>query len=631
MSNQPEHLDLAAVRKRLENTRGRTFWRSLEELAGSAGFEEMMHREFPRYASEWENVEERRSFLKLMGASLALAGLTACTRQPTEQIVPYVRQPEDVVPGKPLFYATAMPLSGIATGLLVESHEGRPTKVEGNPAHPGSLGASDVYSQASVLGLYDPDRSQALAYRGEIRSWSGFRGALHDAIEGQKGKQGAGLRILTETITSPTLADQLRGILKDFPQAKWHQWEPAGAHSERAGAQLAFGQPVNTYYNLQNADVVVSLDSDFLSSGPGSLRYARQFFSRRRIAGSQTEMNRLYVLEPFPSATGSKADHRFPVKAAEVEAFALALAKGLGAAVGGKVPQSEAFEKWGGPIIRDLQNHRGAGLVIAGEQQSPAVHALAHAMNQALGNAGKTVFYTDAVDANPVDQAASLRELVKDLDSGTVEVLLILGGNPVFTAPVELGLKDRIQKAKLRVRLGLYEDETSAVCHWHVPETHFLETWSDARAFDGTVSIMQPLISPLYRGKSAHEVLALLSDAPDRSGYEIVKGYWQTQHPGADFEAWWRRAVHDGVIADSALPTKTPALRAGWADGLTPARNAGGLEVVFRPDAGIYDGRFANNGWLQEFPRPVHKLSWDNAAFLSPATAARLSFKTGDL
>ncbi|HZT34265.1 MAG TPA: TAT-variant-translocated molybdopterin oxidoreductase [Bryobacteraceae bacterium] len=631
MSKKPEKLDLAAIRKRLENTRGRTFWRSLEELAGSEDFEEMMHREFPRYASEWESVEERRNFLKLMGASLALAGLTACTRQPTEHIMPYVRQPEDLVPGKPLFFATAMPLSGIATGLLVESHEGRPTKAEGNPDHPGSLGACDVFSQASVLGLYDPDRSQALTFEGEIRSWGGFTTALRGALDTQKGKQGAGLRILTETVSSPTLADQIRGVLTSFPQAKWHQWEPAGAHSARSGAQLAFGQPVHTYYNLENAAVIVSLDADFLASGPGSLRYARQFAMRRRVEGGRTEMNRLYVLEPFPSATGTKADHRMPVKAAEVEAFAWALAKGLGVDVGAQAPSSAAFAKWGGPIIRDLQNHRGAGLVIAGEQQSPAVHALAHAMNQALGNTGKTVFYTDPVEANPVDQVASLRDLVKDLDAGAVDLLLIVGGNPVFTAPVELGLKDRLKKAKLRVHLGLYEDETSAVCQWHLPEAHFLEAWSDARALDGTVSIMQPLIAPLYRGKSAHEVITMLTETPERSGYELVKSYWQSQHKGADFEQWWRRSVHDGIMDGSALPPKTVALKTGWAAAAAPPKPAEGLEVVFRPDPGLYDGRFANNGWLQEFPKPVTKLSWDNAAFLSPATAARLGLNTGDL
>src|ERR1022692_1783756 len=383
-------LDLPGVRALLEKSHGREYWRSLEDLAQTDAFQDLMHREFPRYASEWEDGDSRRNFIKLMGASLALAGLTACTRQPTELIAPYVRQPEELVPGRPLFFATAMPLGAGSTGLLVESHEGRPTKAEGNPDHP-TLGACDVYAQASVLGLYDPDRSQALTLDGEIRSWGAFLGAIQQAITQQKAKRGAGLRVLTETVTSPTLANQIREMLVAFPSAKWHQWEPAGAHSSVAGARLAFGQPVNTVYDLRGADVIVSLDADFLSSGSGSLRYARQFSARRRVRGEQTEMNRLYVVEPMPTPTGTKADHRLPLRAADVEQFAWSLAAALGADTSGRKGASTAADKWIVPVVRDLQKHKGASLVIAGEQQSPAVHALAHAMNAALGNVGKTV------------------------------------------------------------------------------------------------------------------------------------------------------------------------------------------------------------------------------------------------
>jgi anaerobic selenocysteine-containing dehydrogenase len=343
-----------------------------------------------------------------------------------------------------------------------------------------------VYAQASVLGLYDPDRSQALSLEGEIRSWGAFLGAVQQAIAQQKAKRGAGLRILTETVTSPTLANQLKEMLAAFPSAKWHQWEPAGAHSAGAGARLAFGQPVNTIYDLRGADVIVSLDADFLSSGPGSLRYARQFSARRRVRGEQTGMNRLYMVEPMPTPTGTKADHRLPLRAADVEQFAWSLAAALGADTGGRKGAPTAADKWIAPVARDLQQHKGASLVIAGEQQSPAVHALAHSMNAALGNAGKTVLYTDPVEANPVDQVASLYDLVKDLDAGTVDLLLILGGNPAYNAPVELGFRDRLKKAALRVHLSLHEDETSELCHWHLPMSHYLETWSDCRAHDGT-------------------------------------------------------------------------------------------------------------------------------------------------
>jgi molybdopterin-containing oxidoreductase family iron-sulfur binding subunit len=592
--------------------------------------------EFPPEAIGWSEdedaVEGRRNFLKLMGASLALAGTTACTRQPTEHIMPYVRQPEDLIPGKPLFYATAATLGGVANGVLAESHEGRPTKIEGNPEHPATLGACDIFSQASVLELYDPDRAQALTLEGEISSWGTLTNALRDALSAQKTKNGAGIRILTETVTSPTLASQLRAIQKAYPESKWHQWEPAGPHSARAGASLAFGQPTNTYYDLANAKTIVSLDSDFLASGVASLRYARQFAARRRVRGDQTAMNRLYVVEPMPTPTGAKADHRLPLRAADIEVFAGALATALGVAKGPTNGANHDIYKWIGAIARDLKRNQGASLVIAGEYQPAAVHALAHVMNSALDNVGKTVFYTDPIEANPVDQVASLQDLVKDLDAGAVDLLLVAGGNPVFTAPVDWGMRDRIQKARLRVHLSLYHNETSEVCQWVVPETHYLETWGDARAFDGTVTIQQPLIEPLYGGRSANQFLQMLTESPDASPYEIVKGYWASQHKGADFEAWWRRAVHDGVVAGTALPTRAPTIHSeAITVPIAPPRLGGKLEVIFRPDPAIYDGRFANNGWLQELPKPITKLTWDNAAIVSPATAHRLRAETGGL
>jgi MoCo/4Fe-4S cofactor protein with predicted Tat translocation signal len=637
MNDEHNQLDLAAVRARLDGgTSGREYWRSLDDLASTPDFRDLIEREFPRQAMGWSDDEDpaegRRNFLKVMGASMALAGLSACTRQPTEHIMPYVRQPEELIPGRPLFYATATTLNGIAQGVLAESHEGRPTKLEGNPEHPSTLGACDIFSQASVLQLYDPDRSQTLVFNGEIRSWGDFLGSLREALARQRAVGGAGLRILTETVSSPTMAAQFAAIQKLYPQAKWHQWEPAGAHNERASSQMAFGAPVNTYYNLANAKVIVSLDSDFLSTGPASLRYARQFASQRRVRGDKTEMNRLYVVEPMPTATGSKADHRLPLRAGDVEEFAWALATGLGAANGPKQGENHDIYKWIGAIARDLQNHKGACLVIAGEQQPPIVHALAHVMNGALGNVGKTVFYTDPVEVNPTDQLASLHDLVKDLDAGVVDLLLILGGNPAYNSPVELGMRDRLQKARLRAHLSSYQDETSEVCQWHLPEAHYLETWGDARAFDGTATIQQPLIQPLYSGRSALEILQMLTEQPQMSAYDIVKAYWASQHKGADFEAWWRRAIHDGVVPDTAAPVRTPALKgAALATPAQPRRLEGKLEVIFRTDPAVYDGRFANNGWLQELPRPISKMTWDNAAIMSPQTAHRLGVETEDM
>jgi MoCo/4Fe-4S cofactor protein with predicted Tat translocation signal len=628
MSENPK-LDLASVRAKLEGARGREYWRSLDDLASTKDFQELLVREFPQQAIGWSEDEDanegRRNFLKLMGASLALAGLTACTRQPTERIAPYIRQPEDLIPGKPLFYATATTLNGVASGVLVESHEGRPTKVEGNPEHPATLGACDPFSQASVLQLYDPDRSQTLLSQGEIKSWGDFLGMLRETLAQQKLKDGAGIRILTETVTSPSMADQMAALRKLYPGAKWHQWEPAGPHSARAGAALAFGAPTNTYYDLSKANVVVALDSDFLASGTASLRYARQFSARRRVQGGQTTMNRLYVAEPMPTPTGTKADHRLPLRAGDIEELAWALAMAIGAANGPKSGENGDIYNWVGPLGKDLLRNAGASVVIAGDYQPPIVHALAHVMNAKLGNVGKTVFYTDPIEANPVDQVASLQDLVKDLDAGAVDLLLILGGNPAFTAPVELGMRDRLQKARVRAHLSLYDNETSDVCQWHLPEAHYLEAWGDARAFDGTVSIQQPLIQPLYSGRSAQQILQMFLEQPELGNYDIVKGYWAGQHKGADFEAWWRRVVHDGVMPNTALPTKTPAIQgAALARPAEKRKLAGKLEVTFRPDPSIYDGRFANNGWLQELPKPITKLTWDNAAIMAPGTAKRL-------
>jgi MoCo/4Fe-4S cofactor protein with predicted Tat translocation signal len=628
MSSDINKLDLATAKARLESAKGRNYWRSLEELAATDGFEEMLHREFPRQASEWDGGDEgRRNFLKLMGASLALGGLSACTKQPVERIYPYVNAPETIVPGKALYYATAFTMSGISTGILMESHMGRPTKVEGNPQHPASLGSTDVATQASVLGLYDPDRSQTVNFLGEIRSYPAFVTMMRQVLDEQATRKGSGIRIVTETIGSPTLAAQMKVALAAFPAAKWIQWEPIGAQSARLGSKLAFGEFVNTIYKFDAADVVVSLDSDFLCSGPASARYARDFATKRRVRGEEVSMSRMYAIETTPQTTGAKADHRISVKPSEFEGVVRALAAALG--VGG-AGGSASPVKWFNAMVKDLQAHRGSSIVIAGEGQSPEVHALVHAINGTLGNVGKTLAYTETVEASPADQLAQLKDLAADLDASAVEALFIIGGNPVYNAPVDLALKDKLSKAKLRVHLGLYQDETSELCQWHIPEAHPLEYWSDGRAYDGTTTIMQPLIAPLYDGHSPHEFLAIFSDSPVKSSYDSVREYWQKQHTGADFEAWWRRSIHDGLIAGSAFTPKT--VSAAAVPSVRAAAPAGGnLELSFHADPYIYDGRYANNGWLQELPRPLTRLTWDNAVMLSAATAKQLNVVTEDL
>jgi molybdopterin-containing oxidoreductase family iron-sulfur binding subunit len=622
-------LDLASIRARLESAQGREYWRCLEEFSDSDAFRELLKGEFPRQAAGWLDGVSRRDFLKLMGASLALAGLNACGKPAPqdEKIVPYVSQPEEMVIGRPMFFATAFPMGGVGTGILVESHEGRPTKIEGNPNHPASLGATDAFAQASILDLYDPDRSQVVSNAGRISTWNAFVTAIRDDLEQERLGGGTGLRILTETVTSPTLADQLRQLLAKFPRARWHQYEPVNRDNVRAGARLAFGDDVNTVYRFENADVILSLDADFLFRGPASVRYAHDFANKRRVRKGKTDMNRLYVIEAMASVTGSMADHRLTLRPTEIANFAAAIASRMGLSV--KSTTDAQPLPWIDALIRDLQKHRGSSLVVPGDQQPAVVHALAHAMNQALDNIGKTVIYTQPLEANATDQMASLQELVKDMEAGAVKVLVMLGGNPVFTAPVDLRFADHLAKVAVRVHSSLYEDETSAYCHWHIPETHYLESWGDVRAYDGTVTILQPLIAPLYRGKSAHEMLAAFLGTPDEAPYDIVRDYWQAQKFSGDFEVFWRTALHDGIVAGTTFQPKTVKPVSSFefrvsSSQSSPNETRNSLEIVFQPDPTIFDGRFANNGWLQELPKPLTKLTWDNAVLMSPKTAQRL-------
>ena len=634
-------LDLASIRERLASAQGQEYWRCLEELADSKEFHEFLKQEFPQQTAGWTDGVSRRDFLRLMGASLALAGINGCRpASPDQKIVPYVKQPEEIIPGRPLFFATAFPMGGVGTGVLVESHEGRPTKIEGNPNHPASLGATDAFAQASILTLYDPDRSQVVKNAGRIGTWSAFLTAVNDDLEAERVVGGGGLRILTETITSPALANQLRQLLARFPGAKWHPYEPVNRDNAHAGARLVFGADVNTIYRFENADVILSLDADFLFSGPANVRYARDFAGKRSVRRGKIAMNRLYAIEATPSVTGAMADHRVALRPSEIPNFTAAIAAKMGLAV--QSPTDPERAQWIDALVRDLQKHRGASVVIAGDQQPPGVHALAHAMNQALDNIGKTVVYTDPIEANPVNQTASLRELVKDMEAGSVRILLMLGGNPVYTAPVDLGFAEQLAKVPLRIHSSLYEDETSAYCHWHIPETHYLESWSDIRAYDGTVTILQPLIAPLYSGKSSHEVLSAVAGRAGETSYDIVRNYWKGQKIAGDFEIAWRKAVHDGVVAGTNFPPKAVQLKAPTNEWLArppsvaetrnpkpetqnPQAEPGrSLEISFQPDPTLFDGRFANNGWLQELPKPLTKLTWDNAALVSPKTAQRL-------
>ena len=621
---KPASMELETVRKKLAEAKGPKYWRTLEELADQKAFGELLEREFPRQASEWVDPVSRRGFLKLAGASMALAGLAGCTRQPLEQILPYVRQPEQLVPGKPIFYATAMPFHGHALPLLVETHEFRPTKIEGNPQHAASMGATDLFAQASILNLYDPDRSTTLTNMGESRSWGDFAVAINSKINGPGGlkeSKGAGLRFLTGAVSSPTFGWQMKAVQQAFPQSKWHRWDPVNRDNMRAGSKLALGGYYDPVYKFENAAVVVSLDADFLSGAwfPGFVRYARDFMRGRKLENGD-QMNRLYVAESAPSTTGAKADHRLVLRPSEVENVARALAAkvGVGAAGGNLTADQQKFVD---AVASDLNDHKGKCLVVPGEFQSPAVYALAQAMNGALGNVGQTVTYIDPVEVDAVEHGQSIRELIADMSAGKVDTLVIIGGNPVYNAPVDLDFAGAVAKVPLCIQFSGYKNETTDYMHWHVPEAHYLEAWSDARSYDGTASVIQPMIMPLYDGKNGHELLAMFTDQPGTSSHDVVQTYWKSQHPSADFETFWRTSVHDGFVAGSASPAKQVSPKLG---ALPPqaSTDAHTIEVSFRPDPTIYDGMFINNAWLQETPKPLSRNTWDNVAMISPKMAS---------
>ena len=622
-------LSLPTIRENQAQGNTERQWQGLEQLQDPAAFRERARHEFPRHHLALEGLD-RRDFLKLSGASLALAGMTACTRQPMEKIVPYVKPPEEAVPGRPLFFATTCTFAGYGTGVLAESHLGRPTKLEGNPHHPASLGGTDAITQATILDLSDPDRSTAVRRNGRpTTTWAKFMEEFDQAVSYQASRQGDGLRILAEAFTSPTLKTQVDALLAKYPKAVWISYEPISRDHARAGSRLAFGRIVDTHYNVKAADVILSLDADFLCSGPGNARYARDFASRRDLGAGHPHLNRFYAVESMPTATGTNADHHLPLGPDGIEALVQALAAHC-KVIEQPAALDDALRTWCDTVARDFEAHRGAGIVLAGDHLSPEAHALVHGINQALGNVGQTVFHVETAEIMPAGQQDAFAKLIADLDAGNVDVLVILGGNPVYNAPGDLDLATRIPKAKTTVHWGPYVDETARLCQWHVPATHYLESWGDARAFDGTASIIQPLIVPLYQGHTVHELVGIMIGQAGLPPEEYIKNHWQDVLGATGFDKAWRRTLHDGVVAGSAagpldLQVKTiapPALR---------APRSGDLAVQFRADPAIWDGRFANNPWLQELPKPVTRVTWDNVIQISPRTAEAFGVKNEDL
>jgi MoCo/4Fe-4S cofactor protein with predicted Tat translocation signal len=609
----------------------RTYWRSLAQIDDRPEYRAALEREFPEGASELPQGITRRDMMMLVGASLSLAGLAGC-RRPVEEIVPFVTAPEDAVPGIPRYYATTMPFGRSAYGLVVESHEGRPTKLEGNPNHPACLGASSTRIQASILGLYDPDRSQTIRMKQDPRSWSEFVTAWGE-ISKAHAADGAGLAVLSESFSSPTLARLASEFRARYPKAIWATYEAVSDENRLAGLRSATGRDVDRLLRFDQASVILTLDADPLLTDPEMIRHARGFADGRRAGASGGAMNRLYAVEAVYSLTGATADHRLRLESRHIAPFLSALAARLnapGAAAGASVPGVDA--RWLEALAKDLQANRGKSLIVAGDRQPAAVHAAVCALNTHLGNTGTTVTYFETRDA-ALPSVSSLNSLVSAMTAGSVQTLVVLGGNPVFDAPADLAFGSAMAKVPHTIALAHAVDETSAQAEWHVPRAHYLESWGDARAAGGTLSVVQPLILPLFGGKTAVELLGLMLGGKERPGYDIVRETWRPILGEAEFDTKWNRVLHDGLLAGSELPAVAPALAADAFGGLAQSSTQAGegLEIVFLPSPWIHDGRFANDGWLQELPDPLTKLTWDNPALLSPTTAQRLGLSSEDV
>jgi Fe-S-cluster-containing dehydrogenase component len=658
------------------------YWRNLEDRGRSdETVAEQNAAEFPNKGhfttppAEEALLVSRRGLLGAMTATMALVGAEGC-RRPLEKIVPYTKMPEDVIPGVPSHYATVIQRRGDAIGLIVESHEGRPTKIEGNESQQSSLGATDAVTQATILDLYDPERSTGPRKGGAPASWADFEAALASKLGEFDTDQGTRLRLLMPPTLSPTVIRMRAALAQRFPKARVHTWSAVSDSNAREGARIAFGEPLTTLYSFDRARVIVSLDSDFLQTESGSVRSTKMFASGRRLRSSKDTMSRLYVVEPGRTVTGMNADHRLRLAASDVERFAHALATELtknGVTLGDDVQRSVSKAtgdgippQWLGALAKDLAANRGRAVVVVGSRQPASLHALGHALNAALGAVGASLSRAPAADPDELDAVTDIKALTNAIAANQVEALVILGGNPVYDAPADVGFADKLAKVPFSVHASLFVDETSENCTWHVPRAHAYESWGDERALDGSTSVRQPLIAPLYDGRGDIELLAFMANAPEKSAHEAVRGTVRTAVLGAhglngcgpltdgkvechdaagnavpvhatDLEREWNRALALGVSSRPQQPPPPPVLRGGDVaaaiDKRVVAASVGpqSLEVTFAPCPKMVDGAHANNTWLQEMPDPVTKLVWDNAAIVSPATAKALGIESKDL
>ncbi len=603
-------------------------WRSVEELAGDPAFLEHAAQEFPSLgealAALGPSPHGRRQALRLLGAALAMGGLAGCyAGEPGGVLIPAVRVPPGLVPGQPDHYATAHVHAGYAMGTVVTHQMGRPIKVEGNLGHPSSLGATSAFAQAEVLSFYDPQREMQVNQRGELSD----RQHLLTAISGARSRltetKGEGFRLLTGTVTSPTLAAQIDALLHAYPAARWHQWEPFNRDSALQGAQIAYGQPLDVLPHLEQADVIVGIDSNLIEDAPGWVRFARDFASRRNPTRTQT-MSRVYAVEPAPTLLGSVADHQFIAGPREMHRIITALAAGI---MGG-APVTNA-PKWVTEVVADLKAHQGRAFISAGPNQPAEVQGLVHAMNEALGGRGRTYDLIVPVAYDPRLQGDSLAELAADMHASKVSTLLIVDTNPVFTAPGSLDFVEALQKVATSFALAREPNETGQLASWLAPMTHPWESWDDARGHDGTATIMQPQSLPLYNGVAAAEMVAMFANPFAGTALTLVQETWRKQ-AGSDFNRIWHDSLAAGVVANTASAKSLAQLRPEA--GRIPLQDpASGLQILFRPDPSISDGRYANNPWLQELPRPLNKMTWDNPLLIPPALANSLHLGNADM
>ena len=614
----------------------RDYWRSLEEWADSETFAALVEREVPRFSGVLNNAFDRRGFLRLMAAAMALGGLSGCGPEGNpRQLLPYVEEPPGIIPGRDKYYASATSRGGYAEGVLVAHQMARPVKVEGNPDHPASLGAASPTAQAAILTLYDPRRGRSIIGHGQIETWQRVVTMLYERGLALKAQAGDGLRILTGNVTSPSLSAQIAGLQKMFPALRWHQWEPVNRDSELAVLRQAAGVPAEPVFDLDKADVIFAVGSDLISAAPGWLAYARHFAARRRPVETGGTMNRVYAIESAPTLIGAKADHRLAMRPDQIGIAMRGLATAVGAGPAEWGQADTAHAAWIGAAARDLVRNKGRALVHVGPEQPAEIHLLAAAINTAIGAFGATVRLIEPVATTQMASLPSLTALIDDMNAGRVDTLLIFDSNPVYSAPADLDFASALRKVPHSISVALYPDETAAVSTWAIPAAHEFEAWGDARAFDGTVSLQQPHLRPLYGGRSASELLAALQGNTMPDDYTLLRDHWQavTQQQGAgDFDGFWHEALRRGVVDNTASPPVDAAFPSDLLANL-PAKVAAqqGLTALFRPDPLTWDGRFIDNPWLLEMPRPFTRLTWDNAAEIAPSTAKRLGLAQEDI